>query len=114
MTKEDLKTRMLISTQQNGIGLVLGNFIYYKSGGYDHIYSIPIDLNSRDLRFIVINSVSKVLDGDNLAIRNWSEETINRNLLWSYNQISIKVTVNGKEVSPSAISEETWKNLRNG
>lgn len=113
-TKKDLKTGMQV-TLRNGERLTVmletpaGNFLASLIGKqYTLLSNYRENLtNSFDIQFDIIRVYKSENAYDYLGIfpphnEIWSEE----------NKIEITVNVNGKEVSPSKISKETWDNIR--
>jgi hypothetical protein len=54
----------------------------------------------------VMDSYTSIYPQEGFTLMNWQK------MKQKIDEIKISITVNGKEISPSAISEETWNNLR--
>ena len=79
MKKSDLKTGMLIKFENGDIGLLVNEIIIYSNGEFDFL---------RDLSISEVSKVTKVLNNYSLNIENWTEETINENILFNYEEVN--------------------------
>ena len=118
MTKSDLKTGMLLETRDESLRIVLlGTLMGDGLKGEGTLYG-DLDYYSEDLTYdgnlgdrLTVMKVYKPRFNYNLL----SFDLSNYKLIWERERerkIEITVTVNGKKVSPSALSKETWNNLR--
>lgn len=81
MTKKDLKTGMIVQLRDGSIFLII-NDVIVQVCGYDFLDNYKDDLsNVAESKFDIVK-VSNVLDDYLLKPENWTEETLNDNLLW--------------------------------
>lgn len=82
MEKKDLKTGMLVQVRKGLIGLIVNDTILYSTGVYDCLinYNNNLTVDNRGKSDII--KVTKVLDGSQIRLGNWTEEMVNANLLW--------------------------------
>ena len=109
MKKQDLKTGMTVKLRDGSLlkvmlGTTEGDIVVRESGSYRHLDGWEDDLTAgchRDCDIVA------VLDTSGFHLSCFEGP-----VLWRRNEIELTLKVNGKEVSPCEISEETWKNLR--
>ena len=82
MTKQDLKTGMLVQCANGNVYLVI-NIDFVREEGRMQMSSFTNTLESFHDEDFEIIKVSKVLNGINLNLFNWTEEIIDKYLLWS-------------------------------
>ena len=86
MRKEDLKTGMLVQLRNGEVKAIIGDYYYaYKS--YNNLSWFRDDLTNKDINDYDIIRVSSVITGYDLKPENWTEETLNNNLLWEREEV---------------------------
>jgi hypothetical protein len=111
MTKNDLKTGMLVQTRDGDVGLVLRelNTIIFKEAYLsfsDFEEDLTFELRSCDANII---RVTNVLEEEALTVDMWKESNVKSNLLWEKEFETIKI---GENTYNKAEFEEAVKNLK--
>ena len=86
MTKQDLKTGMLVQMQDGSIGLIVNDIVLYSRAIVDNWDWDRLSASSDTMKWsggTEIVRVSQILKDDSLLPTYWTIERLNHNLLWT-------------------------------